>query len=177
MSEATNPKVRKRKQRAVLSCNDCRRRKLKCDRVLPCNRCVTGNIAEKCAYGDDAHYHQGDADETHSTMRMGQPSLQPLQTTESWPLQPENTLEFHAPTQNSHDRVGQLEQRLATLEALLLAQQNKPDTQKLVDDTQDKDLSTISVALIKGRGYRTFYYGPTSPTTTLAYVRLCHFTM
>lgn len=44
MDEVVETKVRKRKQRAILSCNDCRRRKLKCDREFPCNRCKSKDI-------------------------------------------------------------------------------------------------------------------------------------
>jgi hypothetical protein len=52
MEDTPEAARRKRKQRAVLSCNDCRRRKLKCDRELPCNRCKHGGVADKCAYGN-----------------------------------------------------------------------------------------------------------------------------
>ncbi|KAF2823880.1 hypothetical protein CC86DRAFT_395896 [Ophiobolus disseminans] len=49
-----NPR-KQRRQRAILSCNDCRRRKLRCDRLDPCNRCIKGGIAHSCAYGSEAH--------------------------------------------------------------------------------------------------------------------------
>ena len=50
-----NRSRKQRRQRAILSCNDCRRRKLKCDRLDPCNRCIKGGIANSCAYGLEAH--------------------------------------------------------------------------------------------------------------------------
>ena len=44
------PYVRKRKRKA-LSCVDCKRRKLKCDRMYPaCGRCIKGGYAHSCQY-------------------------------------------------------------------------------------------------------------------------------
>ena len=44
------PHVRKRKRKA-LSCVDCKRRKLKCDRMYPaCGRCIKGGYAHSCQY-------------------------------------------------------------------------------------------------------------------------------
>ncbi|PYI14164.1 hypothetical protein BO99DRAFT_395230 [Aspergillus violaceofuscus CBS 115571] len=42
-----------KRRRKALSCYDCRRRKLKCDRELPaCGRCRKGGIAESCSYNE-----------------------------------------------------------------------------------------------------------------------------
>jgi hypothetical protein len=40
----------KKRQRKVLSCDACHRQKVKCDRNLPCSRCVAGNRSDQCVY-------------------------------------------------------------------------------------------------------------------------------
>jgi hypothetical protein len=39
-----------RRHRAILSCATCRKRKIRCDRLTPCSRCVKSKIAESCYY-------------------------------------------------------------------------------------------------------------------------------
>ncbi|KAJ5598994.1 hypothetical protein N7450_000061 [Penicillium hetheringtonii] len=39
-----------RRRRPPLSCTECRRRKLKCDRSLPCGQCVRSKTAESCVF-------------------------------------------------------------------------------------------------------------------------------
>jgi hypothetical protein len=40
----------RKRPRPVVSCFRCRDKKLKCDRVSPCQNCVKGNIADTCTY-------------------------------------------------------------------------------------------------------------------------------
>ncbi|KAE9972991.1 hypothetical protein EG327_009292 [Venturia inaequalis] len=40
----------RKRQRKVLSCDACHRQKVKCDRKLPCSRCVAGNREDRCVY-------------------------------------------------------------------------------------------------------------------------------
>ena len=42
---------RRKRPRPVLSCLECRRKKLKCDRLLPCDRCQKSRLS--CAYSDE----------------------------------------------------------------------------------------------------------------------------
>src|ERR1700755_3574115 len=45
----------RKRRRKVLSCYDCRRRKLQCDRGMPaCGRCTKAGQAATCIYLDDA---------------------------------------------------------------------------------------------------------------------------
>lgn len=39
-----------RRRRPPLSCTECRRRKLKCDRSLPCGQCVRSKTADSCVF-------------------------------------------------------------------------------------------------------------------------------
>ncbi|KAE8403235.1 hypothetical protein BDV37DRAFT_272325 [Aspergillus pseudonomiae] len=43
-----------RRRRPALSCTVCRRRKLKCDRALPCSQCVKSKTPDLCAYSGPA---------------------------------------------------------------------------------------------------------------------------
>ena len=42
--------VRKKRPRPVLSCIECRKKKLKCDRLLPCNQCTRAEKIAQCVY-------------------------------------------------------------------------------------------------------------------------------
>src|SRR5436305_14007165 len=39
-----------KRHRPALNCSQCRRRKVKCDRLLPCNQCVKIGASETCEY-------------------------------------------------------------------------------------------------------------------------------
>lgn len=43
-------KAVQRRRRPPLSCTECRRRKLKCDRSLPCGQCVRSKTADSCVF-------------------------------------------------------------------------------------------------------------------------------
>ncbi|RAK95652.1 uncharacterized protein BO80DRAFT_368188 [Aspergillus ibericus CBS 121593] len=54
-SPRPQPPDSKRRKRKTLSCYDCRRRKLKCDRELPaCSRCRNAGQAHSCSYNEPA---------------------------------------------------------------------------------------------------------------------------
>jgi Fungal Zn(2)-Cys(6) binuclear cluster domain len=65
---AEPPRVVQRRRRPPLSCVECRRRKLKCDRSLPCGQCVRSKTAESCAFVGP---HPGAA--TESSRQMSPP--------------------------------------------------------------------------------------------------------
>jgi hypothetical protein len=48
----SNPRKR---PRPVVSCLRCRNKKLKCDRVTPCQNCIKASIADTCTYDPDGH--------------------------------------------------------------------------------------------------------------------------
>ncbi|KAL5382724.1 hypothetical protein DPSP01_006283 [Paraphaeosphaeria sporulosa] len=161
--------ARKRKQRAILSCNDCRRRKLKCDRELPCNRCLGGGYAEKCAYsileGDD---------------RGKTPKRVRVRTEETFQSLTGKGKETES------ERIEALESQLRELgEAVRSLQSNRRfeeagrreevgldggEEVELEDAVvQGEAVVEKEVGLCKGRGVRTFYYGPSSPITVVAH--------
>ncbi|PSN59846.1 hypothetical protein BS50DRAFT_220054 [Corynespora cassiicola Philippines] len=170
-TSTSEAKIRKRKQRAVLSCNDCRRRKLKCDRELPCNRCLQGGYPQKCAYG-----HGPDA----ITVSRGWTNLawqdrsKPARTKE----QSERDLDSAPPDQVSltadSDRFAALEQRIRLLEGQLSSPAAFSEALQEQSDVRPSayalnDPSPSFYGLFKGRNYRTFLYGPTCPMTIIAH--------
>lgn len=49
LGDGDHPPARKR-QRVRLSCLECRRRKLSCDRGFPCERCIKSGTPDRCSY-------------------------------------------------------------------------------------------------------------------------------
>jgi hypothetical protein len=47
---ADSPALPNKRPRPVLSCMECRRKKLKCDRLLPCNQCSKNGQSRHCCY-------------------------------------------------------------------------------------------------------------------------------
>lgn len=47
-----NSGVSKKRMRITLSCDQCRKRKVKCDRKFPCSTCVQHNRSKDCSYGE-----------------------------------------------------------------------------------------------------------------------------
>lgn len=183
-SELANPRKRKRKPRTVLSCNDCRRRKLKCDRELPCNRCINGGIPQNCVYG-----WNGSALPLDASLIIS--SEEPQESTPHIINQPseEEWIDRRAPsaegvgqpktspatTISKDDRVEQLEQRVASLEAHLLSLTAAPERKpQLLPARRLKSLdhegTSALMGLFKGRNYRTFCYGHTSPMALITHV-------
>lgn len=48
----------RRRDKPQLSCNLCRRRKLKCDRSQPCSTCAHRGLSLSCTYSDSSHISQ-----------------------------------------------------------------------------------------------------------------------
>ncbi|GIK06779.1 hypothetical protein Aspvir_002431 [Aspergillus viridinutans] len=46
----SSPKSAARRRRPPLACTVCRRRKLKCDRALPCSQCIKSKTPDQCIY-------------------------------------------------------------------------------------------------------------------------------
>ncbi|KAI9927297.1 hypothetical protein MW887_003684 [Aspergillus wentii] len=63
-----------RRRRPALSCTLCRRRKLKCDRGLPCGQCVKSKASESCEY---AGFQKGQVSNTRRLGSTPPPFVQP----------------------------------------------------------------------------------------------------
>lgn len=174
-------KIKKRKRRAVLSCNDCRRRKLKCDRELPCNRCINGGIANACAYGHENDSTLADVltsnaarETTETSLKVTEPPVMKNSLTEKLtksPVQPSAT----ASDNLREEYIERLERRVASLEAHLATLTGVTGSQPLLSKVQQADPAAREstsqlLSLFKGEGFRTFAYGPTSPITIVVHV-------
>lgn len=173
------PRIQRR-QRAVLSCNDCRRRKLRCDRKLPCDRCIKGGIAEECAYETDNQTPPSDCllERPSKRQRESVPCVAAARTEEaprSYLDVPKlfNPSEFARSDITAQDRVKHLERQVALLEQQLLVQKSVSlEASRFTGRTTDTLSGTTSPrGFLKGRHYGSFYYGPSSPTSIMAYVR------
>lgn len=62
----TLDRLRQRKARTRTSCDPCRARKVKCDRALPCDKCIKSEYADLCIYKGDRNRPAGHATSTPS---------------------------------------------------------------------------------------------------------------
>ncbi|KAE8149105.1 putative C6 transcription factor [Aspergillus avenaceus] len=77
---STSPDLIPRRRRPALSCTVCRRRKLKCDRSLPCSQCVKSKTPELCFYSSppssqplEARVVRSASDRTHVSSGRASP--------------------------------------------------------------------------------------------------------
>lgn len=181
--EKSHTEDRKRK-RDVLSCLDCRRRKLKCDRCYPaCSRCVKGGVAASCTYKGFHEDNDGNLDESDG--RIQKRARGPFDAPP--PNRPASVGREIVPGDFMHSAsifstqsriIKSLENRLATLESML----TQPSTIENLRLEGPHSIATMSkletrgargpeTHLFKGRGVRTQFYGPSNPTSLLAHVR------
>jgi hypothetical protein len=178
-----NTEERKRK-RDVLSCVDCRRRKLKCDRGYPaCSRCVKGGIAAACTYqsfqgGSNGH----DDDLDVSLEEDGPPQKRPRGPFSSRLTElvgeirpPTNFLQSKSSLSNESGVVRSLESRLAALERLLSHDSasegfSPAESRRFIPATTRRRCDEPESHIFKGKGLSTQFYGPSNPTTLLAHV-------
>ncbi|KAF2490610.1 hypothetical protein BU16DRAFT_566619 [Lophium mytilinum] len=174
---------RKRKRRAVVSCNTCRRRKLKCDREQPCDRCIKGGIAGTCAYNwHEISHVDGEARESGEDVdeRETNPeSARPTKKSGTAPIRGKPVeLGFSEDKQDDYsggkgERTYELEARLAALESRLPVNDGSLglDRSYPVDEYEQKFQATKSLddGFFKGRGYKTQFYGSSSPLSILTH--------
>ncbi|KAF2499032.1 hypothetical protein BU16DRAFT_503030 [Lophium mytilinum] len=166
-----SPEKRASKKRKVLSCYACRNRKMKCDRVFPvCGRCARTGRAEQCSYdprlveefqgggpGDSAMNGAGMAAPSHVQTNM--PFMPP--PAHGGALSSDSvTWKMHA----QQRRIEMLEKKLARLDT----SQSTPATGFSQDD---ETLNTIEPpkesVMFRGSGFKTHFYGSTSPMALL----------
>lgn len=158
----------RKRRRKVLSCYDCRRRKLQCDRALPaCSRCTKAGQAANCLYLEDA----SDApirDEPTPNRTSGKlpefygHSLRPLGAA--------------GPTGDLLSRLEYQDGRIKQLEAALAqAGQGGSKTSRLpltpesiagaadVAPVQDRETT-----LLRGKSFKTQFHGSTHPGALIA---------
>jgi hypothetical protein len=173
--EGLIPAPRKRK-RNVLSCLDCRRRKVKCDHGLPaCSRCRQRGIASSCTYeysAADDNGHHGDSakpsDEDPPTEKASAPSSSDQSGTSFTTQIPLASTSAYL---EQRDMITRLENRLNILEAAVANGHSIPCV-ALKAEFQGSVPRQPEANFFKGRGYRTQFYGASCPNSVLASVCL-----
>jgi hypothetical protein len=169
-----------RRKRKVLSCHDCRRRKLRCDRRYPsCSRCQKAGKAASCSYDER--------------------SVPTAQTDTNNPISPQhNKAAGHIPLEWSSFNPGSRALQLARLgerhdmrNAPLEAHQTsgtwqhigavspgtRPVDQRPAVMVDNKDVLASSYEILRtetvifrGGNFKTQYYGGSNPTSIIAHV-------
>ncbi|KFA61158.1 hypothetical protein S40285_02170 [Stachybotrys chlorohalonatus IBT 40285] len=185
----------RKRQRVRLSCLECRRRKLSCDRGFPCQRCLKTGTPDRCSYesrtGEVIHASSGVP-----------PPFAPLDTRRfgdglgTSVFSPRDS----DVVRQDHERIRRMELEIAQLKTLLtrpgashsfdgstVAGTNSPGTQKedtLVDgesgvrpEVQECiDAGKLSTGekgelrFFRGKGFRTRYFGPHN--ASMAFIEL-----
>jgi hypothetical protein len=180
------PPPRKR-QRVRLSCLECRRRKLSCDREFPCSRCLQSGTADRCEY------------ETRPGLappnKLGLPptALAGLEARLSLPSTGGESPYFRKDARES-DRIRRLELEVAQLKTLLVKQvsldgstvqdrspldHTKSDAepeQEPVEvppflQTQETCADREELRFFRGKEFKTRYFGPHSAFLAFQEVR------
>jgi hypothetical protein len=169
-----------RRQRAILSCNDCRRRKLRCDRLDPCDRCIKSGIAESCAYGTEAHSLASEDihDRPMKKRRQANGATRSTAAEESHPSESGQDLQAQNDQMQSNTAAGQRLEQLGRDIALLQqriprhAQEPKDQVEFLTNSPELKGIirSSTVTGMLKGRSYATQFYGASSAMSIVAHV-------
>lgn len=193
-----NPHPRKR-QRVRLSCLECRRRKLSCDRELPCSRCIQSGTPEKCEYEARPGFTPG-------RPGISQSLLASIDGRLSLPSANGDSLLYHRKDAlRENDRIRKLELEVAQLKNLLTKQASLDSSSTVVGHSppsprthdvppgtdleesvpssqqqqhifdhlkQDIYADKEELRFYRGREFKTRFYGPTSACIALKEVLL-----
>jgi hypothetical protein len=179
--------LRKRRRKA-LSCYECRRRKVKCDRGAPsCNRCKETGQAGSCSYTLDGPVHGIDENRSESP---DEPIRDQQKRPNASSLTANVSDEILSILKQQARRIAQLEDKLAGSDARLLrewkgleqfvagprismAENSMSKMQIYIEEQDQKEPETIPTR--GGRGFETKFYGASNSTSLISYV--CRFSI
>ena len=182
----------RKRQRVRLSCLECRRRKLSCDRGFPCERCIKSGTPDRCSY------EARNGEVVHASSGVPPPfaQLDARRFGIGDALSPRDS----DLVRQDHDRIRKLEQEIAQLKNLLqrpgaalssldgstVAASGSPSTEK--DDGNDPEAQPRpevqecmeatnimsgdkgELRFFRGKNFRTRYFGPHN--ASMAFVEL-----
>lgn len=178
-----------KRRRIAFSCLDCRRRKLKCDRILPsCSRCQKGGHPQTCTYDTEAvesamTQSSGERNRTSDFSTAnghGAPRTIPRlpsvarsfaadEGPERYPrTYPEDTTaRLHA----QEERIRQLEYRIVGLERATHGARSPELTQAELKVPLDPRAAVDKETMIfRGKKFKTQFYGASHHTSYLSHV-------
>lgn len=181
------PPPRKR-QRVRLSCLECRRRKLSCDREFPCSRCLQSGTPEKCEY----ETRPGLA--PPNKLGLSQSPLASFDTRLSLPHGGRESSPYRKDSFRDHDRIRKLELEVAQLKGLLAKQvsvdgstvvEQSPTTQQAEDKSEAEaklpsflqsqfdvgGFEKEELRFFRGKEFKTRYFGPHNACLAFSEVR------
>ncbi|KAK3175453.1 hypothetical protein K4F52_010252 [Lecanicillium sp. MT-2017a] len=189
-----NPPARKR-QRVRLSCLECRRRKLSCDRGFPCERCIKSGTPDRCSY-------ESRSGEVVNASAGVPPQFAQLDSRRFGLSDAVSGFGARDPEimRQDHDRIRRLELEIAQLKTQMSrpgaasfdgstiaatsspatqkdetpqdqadGTANRPEIQECIDATNASD-EKVELRFFRGKGFRTRYFGPHN--ASMAFVEL-----
>ena len=186
-----NPAPNKRR-RIAFSCLDCRRRKLKCDRVFPsCSRCQKSGNADSCTYDSEAvdsvlTQSYGERNGTrdfpvangHGAPTTG-PRLPSVARSFAADGRQERHPQYHledttARLYAQEERIRQLEYRIAGLErAAHDSRSPEPAFTRAKSNVHSNSRAAVGeeAMIFRGKGFKTQFYGASHHMSYLCHVR------
>lgn len=151
----------RRRRRPALSCEQCRKRKIKCDRKFPlCDRCAQSGQAHVCVYSDDIYsrVEKNDpcrgAKRSHNSARSNR-SNSPKRCSGTPPVYRQRQGIIDPVTTESHV------QAVSAAEDSLLARERQPHASAAVAGGISSHMS--GSMYLKGRDSQTRFFGQTNP--------------
>lgn len=170
----------RKRQRVRLSCLECRRRKLSCDREFPCSRCFQSGTPERCEY----ETRPGLA--PPNKLGLAQGTLAGLDVRLSLPSTGGESAFFRKDAVRESDRIRRLELEVAQLKSLLAKNVSldgstindhsppvyRPEPEAEVEvagtpppyfqQSQDAYAEKEELRFFRGKEFKTRYFGPRS---------------
>lgn len=130
----TGSSAPKKRPRPVLSCIECRKKKLKCDRLLPCNQCNRADKITQCVYQNrETLPTQPQLTSDGSESELGPSRKKISRVPPVIPLVPQNSApdQLPAPLIDQNEKSGVLEELQSRVEKLerILSAHPQPHTQ------------------------------------------------
>ncbi|CAG8144340.1 unnamed protein product [Penicillium olsonii] len=172
------PEQPQRRRRPPLSCTTCRRRKLKCDRSLPCGQCVRSKTTDECVF-------TGAQPETNRQMSpplsRRRPSALSERKSGMFVFDSKMGPNSSRVSKRRSDELTEMRQRLKALESLLKTNVQTPDTSvgdvySEVDSAStsenvgvDDRVRFLPDSSFRGKKAKTRYFGRSHYTTTVSF--------
>ena len=184
-----------KRRRIAFSCRDCRRRKLRCDRVFPsCSRCQKGGHPESCSYDSEAvestltHFpeERNRTRDLSTANGLGAPRVihGPSPVAPSFGadegagkrprFQSEDTA---ARLYAQEERIRQLEYRINGLEKATHDARRPERTENEPKQYSDPKAAVNKDMIFRGKDFKTQFYGASHHTSYLSHVRWITFSI